>query len=339
MKNLSIFLLLFLCGSVAFSRKTKKKPTTFIRETLDLDKELSILFHSCSVHIALNEIVKRTKTGYEINSYGLSPFSFPVIISNYLHVLRTIMNVEYFMKCDNSLAPLVRNQEFKFEAPPNPRMQCFVMVHIVPKSCKLWAYSPFETTDDEGYTTFRSLLIPKTFLLPMFDHRLQKKLTADNQKNGYETAVISTRPDFKVFKSGLIIVKVEMHNSDLHHTGLGYTESALFMMESIFYIKGYNAAAPTMFLFKIRFSKRMDSYIISKTMAMVCWENRMYDRAHSIYSKVKAADLSLKRVFQSFVATSTTSWQYFEALHSRCKGGINLYSRHVLGNVDKITGN
>ncbi|CAL8143377.1 unnamed protein product [Orchesella dallaii] len=323
MKKITIFLLLFWCGGFGFSRKIKQKPTTILREKLNLDNELSMMFRSCSVHIVLNEILKKTRSGFKIDSYELTPFSFPVIISNYLYTLGTKIDIDYFMSCNDNTAPIVANQEFKFLVPPNPKIQCFAMVHITPKACK-----------------FASV----------FDYRIQEAKANDGSIIGDETASFSLRPEFKIFKSGLIIIHVEMHDSDLHHGGIDYSESPLFLMESLFEEQGYSAAAPTMFRFQIKFSDIMKSYVVNNTMAMVCWENYPTDKLNRPLRYISYGEeggyaimrvypkLMISRVFQSFHLTSNISWQYFETLHSKCNGGVRLGKAHQLGNMYRKTG-
>ncbi|CAL8143379.1 unnamed protein product [Orchesella dallaii] len=335
--------------SLSILIQRKWKPTTIFRETLMLDNEISMMFRSCSVHIVLNEIVKEKNNSFQIDSYELSPFTFPVIISKYLYVLRRDKSFEYFMRCGDYIAPIVaRNQEFKFWVPPNPRMQCFAMVHIVPKACKIWTHAQLEMEYRDGLIAYEDYRVPDTILLPVFDHRIQKALAATKKPKGDRNVGVNSGPEFKVFKSGLIIIQVEMRDSDSYHDGIDYTESPLFLMEFLFERYGYSAAAPTMFLFKIGFSEIMKSYVVSKTLAMVCWENYPPDWVKRPGQKVRVdgdfiifrerPELTVTRVFQRFLTTSNTLWQYFESLHSKCGGGVNLQTAHMLKNVYIKTG-
>ncbi|CAL8143378.1 unnamed protein product [Orchesella dallaii] len=347
MKKTTITLLLLLCDNFGISRKGK--PTTIFRETLMLDKEISNLFRSCSVHIILNEIVKEDENSLQIDSYELSPFTFPVIISKYQYVLGRDRRIEYFMRCGEYTAPIeAKNQEFKFWAPPNPRMQCFAMVHIAPKACKIWTYAQYGIEYRDGLRKYQDYGVPDTILLPVFDHRIQKAVAATKKPIGDPEIRLRFGPNFKVFKSGLIIIQVEKHDSDSYRDGIDYSESALFLMEYLFEQYGYSAAAPTMFLFKIRFSEIMKSYVVSKTLAMVCWENYPPDWVKRPGRKIgvdgnfiilrERPDFTVTRVFQSFLTTPNTPWQYFESLHSKCDGGVNLQTAFMLKNAFINTG-
>ncbi|CAL8129394.1 unnamed protein product [Orchesella dallaii] len=305
MTKLTIIPLFFLCGGFG---NPKEIPTTFLRETLTLDNKLS-MFRSCSVEIVLNEILEVTSTGFRVDSYELSPFSYPIIISNYQYALVTDIRFESFMRCGEYYAPIFKNQEFKFVAPPNSRMNCFAMVHIAPKACKTWTHAQTEFEFREGFVMHRTYEVPETFLLTVFDHRIQKALAAakKDQTKGDSTVDMNVNPPFKINKSGLILIHVEMYDSELDHTKIDYSESALFMMENVFQKIGYNVAAPT-----------------------------IPGRDKGAYILRIRPELTVKRLFQSFLATPNTSWQSFIVLHAKCMGGVRFRNMEFEDNAGEI---
>ncbi|CAL8140179.1 unnamed protein product [Orchesella dallaii] len=274
---------------------TSQLSTTRMWEKLVLNKELA-MFEACSVHLVIEEIQYLVGKGKSIiRSYELEPLNFPIIISNPRYIIlgaQHIGRVSHSMTCDGR--PIVMNgPKFLFYAPPDPRSSCFVRVHIDPSGCKDLRYRGFLKTSSGSISPIYHRL-SATYLNPVFDQKLLHAIEVGLDSIHFEKSMseaVSGEMDFKIFKSGLIFIHVEIQKKRSHYRRLGHAH-----------------------------------YFLAKyMMSPTCWEYREAVK----YSDGDISDLwftYFRRVFQKITVTTETNWKYFESLQSKCSSGIPMYA-------------
>ncbi|CAL8084019.1 unnamed protein product [Orchesella dallaii] len=193
------------------------------------------LFKTCAIHVAINHLNLPVTEGKD-GSYILEPFQeHPIILS--LHRFKKSngdrakpTNSDY-MVCDNEGAKLLRNQRFKFKAPPSPKANCLVQMYIDPAPCKFWVYR------SGMYFKANSKPFTRMYLDPVFDYRSEDKTT-------------EFMSNYNFAKSGLFFIHI-MKSRKFYE----YGNEVLFKVEYAWQqanpLYAFNFIQPTRILFQI----------------------------------------------------------------------------------------
>ncbi|CAL8140183.1 unnamed protein product [Orchesella dallaii] len=281
-------------------------------EKLVLNKELA-MFETCSVHLVIEEIQYLVGKGKSIiRSYELEPLNFPIIISNPRYIIlgpQHIGRVSHIMTCDGR--PIVMNgPKFLFYAPPDPRKSCFVRIHIDPSGCKDLRYRGFLKTSSGSVSPIYHRL-SATYLNPVFDQKLLHAIEVGLDYIHFEKSMseaVSGEMDFKIFKSGLIFIHVEIQKKRSHYRRLAHANSVLYFAEHLYKERGFSVSPPLRFVIGIEYSEEAHSFHSKYIMSPTCWEYREAVK----YSDGDISDLwftYVRRVFQKITLTTETNWK------------------------------
>ncbi|CAL8140169.1 unnamed protein product [Orchesella dallaii] len=280
---------------------TSQLSTTRMWEKLVLNKELA-MFEACSVHLVIEEIQYLVGKGKsKIRSYELEPLNFPIIISNPRYIILGPQHID-------------------------PRKSCFVRVHIDPSGCKDLRYRGFLKSSSGSVSPIYHRL-SATYLNPVFDQKLLHAIELGLDSIHFEKSMseaVSGEMDFKIFKSGLIFIHVEIQKKRSHYRRLAHANSVLYFAEHLYKERGFSVSSPLRFVIGIEYSEEAHSFLSKYMMSPTCWEYREAVK----YSDGDISDLwftYVRRVFQKITVTTETNWKYFESLQSKCSSEIPMY--------------